>query len=261
MTAEPVILLEDVAVSYAERVAVRDVTMDITNHRVTALIGPSGCGKTTLLRSLNRMTDLTPQAYVSGTVSYRGRDVYGPDVDPTEIRRRIGMVFQKANVFPKSIYDNVAYGPRLHRVDGDLDALVEDSLTRAALWEEVKDVLHSEASQLSGGQQQRLVIARCLATGPDVILMDEPTASLDPVATGAIEQLIAELAVDYTIVLVTHDLAQARRISDATAYFSAEYDATGTRFGRLVEWAPTPRLFADPQDPRTAAYISGTSGA
>ena len=251
--------LVDVSVAYGEQVAVQDVTMAIEARQVTALIGPSGCGKTTLLRCLNRMNDLIPDARVSGLVSYRGTDLYGPAVDPIHIRQRIGMVFQKPNPFPKSIRDNVAYGPRLNHAKGNLDELVERCLTRVGLWDEVRADLGRSALQLSGGQQQRLVIARCLAVDPDVILMDEPCASLDPIATATIEDLMIELAADYTIVLVTHNLAQATRVSDHTAFFAAEYDEAGSRRGRLVEHAPTADLFASPRDPRTQDYLAGRS--
>ena len=249
--------LEDVSVSYGEQLAVQDVTMTIEARQVTALIGPSGCGKTTLLRCLNRLNDLIPEARVGGLVSYRGTDLYGPGVDPIEIRQRIGMVFQKPNPFPKSIRDNVAYGPRLRHEKADLDELVERCLTRVGLWDEVRNDLGRSALQLSGGQQQRLVIARCLAVDPDVILMDEPAASLDPIAIERIEDLMVELAADYTIVLVTHNLQQATRVADHTAFFAAEFDEQGARRGRLVEHAPTAVLFEDPQDQRTRDYIAG----
>jgi phosphate transport system ATP-binding protein len=255
-SASEVFLLDGVQVWYGTHLAVEHVTMSIEQSRVTAFIGPSGCGKTTLLRTLNRMNDLVPEARVEGSVLFRGADLYGPDADPTQIRRLVGMVFQKPNVFPKSIYDNVAYGPRIHHMKVDLDEVVERCLTRVGLWDEVKQDLDSSAQQLSGGQQQRLVIARCLAVDPDVILMDEPAASLDPIATERIEDLMVELAADFTIVLVTHNLQQAKRVADYTAYFSAEFDEDGVRHGHLVEFGPTDALFANPADPRTQDYIS-----
>ena len=205
--------LADVSVSYGTVLAVKDVSMGISHQGITALIGPSGCGKSTLLMSLNRLTDLVPSARLIGTISFDGTDIHAPDTDLVDLRRRIGVVFQKPNAFPKSIYDNVAYGPRVHGMTHDLDALVERSLVRAGLWDEVKDDLQRSATALSGGQQQRLVVARCLALDPEVILMDEPTASLDPVASGTIEELVAQLATDYTVVLVTHDLQQAARLA------------------------------------------------
>ena len=248
--------LADVSVSYGTVLAVKDVSMGISHQGITALIGPSGCGKSTLLMSLNRLTDLVPSARMIGTISFDGTDIHAPDTDLVDLRRRIGVVFQKPNAFPKSIYDNVAYGPRVHGMTHDLDALVERSLVRAGLWDEVKDDLQRSATALSGGQQQRLVVARCLALDPEVILMDEPTASLDPVASGTIEDLVAQLATDYTVVLVTHDLQQAARLADRTAFFSVEFDADGSRHGVLVEYGPTRDIFDNPSDPRTAAYVA-----
>ncbi len=250
-----VFVLENVSVSYADVLALSDVSMTIPPLGVTALIGPSGCGKSTLLRTLNRMNDLVPGAHLSGTVLFDGRDIHAADLDLVDLRRRVGMVFQKPNVFPVSVYDNVAYGPRLHGVSAQLDDHVEECLVRAGLWEEVKDDLGRSATALSGGQQQRLVIARCLAVDPEVILMDEPTASLDPVATTAVEELIRRLASDLTIVLVTHDLRQAQRISDRTAFFIAHVHDEKSRHGELVEYGPTAALFGQADDPRTREYV------
>ena len=257
---DPVFTLDDVSVFYGDYEAIRNVTLPIAKNEITAFIGPSGCGKSTLLRSFNRMNDLIPGARVEGVVAYHGTDIYGPDVDPIEVRRKVGMVFQKPNVFPKSIYDNVAYGPKVNGAKGNLDDLVEECLTRAALWNEVKDDLKKSAYALSGGQQQRLVIARCIAVKPEVILMDEPCASLDPIATAKIEDLMVELANDYTIVIVTHNMQQAVRVSDRTAFFTAELDDKDIRHGRLVEFGRTRELFSSPTDPRTEDYISGRFG-
>jgi phosphate transport system ATP-binding protein len=255
-----VFTLDDVSVFYGDYQAVREVNLAVGKNEITAFIGPSGCGKSTLLRSFNRMNDLIPGARVAGRLAYHGHDIYGPDVDPIEVRRRIGMVFQKPNVFPKSIYDNVAYGPKVNGMKVNSDDVVEESLTRAALWDEVKDDLKKSAYALSGGQQQRLVIARCIAVQPEVILMDEPCASLDPIATARIEDLMHELAVQYTIVIVTHNMQQAARVSDRTAFFTAEVDDNGVRHGRLVEYDQTRRLFTKPSDSRTEDYISGRFG-
>jgi phosphate transport system ATP-binding protein len=250
----------DLAVSYDGRNAIEGVTLDIGARQITALIGPSGCGKSTLLRCLNRMNDLIPGAKVHGELSYHGVDLYGPKVDPVEVRRRIGMVFQKPNPFPKTIYDNVAFGPRLEGRRRGLDDVVEEALTRAALWEEVKDKLKKSAFALSGGQQQRLCIARCLATQPDVILMDEPCSALDPIATAKIEDLMAELKQDYTIVIVTHNMQQAARASDWTAFITTNVRQDGSRTGTLVEYDLTSTLFTQPTDPRTEGYITGRFG-
>ncbi|CAB4880639.1 MAG: phosphate ABC transporter ATP-binding protein [Actinobacteria bacterium] len=255
-----VFTLDDLRVFYGDYQAIRGVSLTIAKNEITAFIGPSGCGKSTLLRSFNRMNDLIPGARVEGLLAYHGTDVYGPDVDPIEVRRRIGMVFQKPNVFPKSIYDNVAYGPRVNHIKGNMDDLVEECLTKAALWDEVKDDLKKSAYALSGGQQQRLVIARCIAVRPEVILMDEPCASLDPIATSKIEELMRQLAVEYTIVIVTHNMQQAARVSDRTAFFTAELDEAGVRHGRLIEYGPTRQIFSAPQDKRTEDYISGRFG-
>jgi phosphate transport system ATP-binding protein len=261
-TATPVIECTDVSVWYGAYQAVRKVTLPLGHNEITALIGPSGCGKSTILRSLNRMNDLIPGARVDGTITYWGQDMYSGGVDPIEVRRRIGMVFQKPNPFPKSIYDNVAYGPRVTgmKVD-DLDVHVEQALTRAALWDEVKDKLKQNAYSLSGGQQQRLCIARTIAVEPDVILMDEPCASLDPIATLRIEELMAELRDLYTIVIVTHNMQQAARIADRTAFFTAAVDPqTGERHGELVEFDRTSTIFENPADSRTEGYVSGRFG-
>ena len=253
--------LDDLAMSYDGRQAVRHVDLRIGERQITALIGPSGCGKSTVLRCFNRMNDLIPGARVTGKLMFRGSDLYAPDVDVIEVRRRIGMVFQKPNPFPKSIYDNVAYGPRVNHLKvGTMDDLVEGALTRAALWDEVKDKLKTNALRLSGGQQQRLCIARCIAVRPEVLLMDEPASALDPIATAKIEDLLRELARDYTIVIVTHNMQQAARISDRTAFFTVEVDEKGQRYGRLIEADLTSVIFRNPRDPRTEDYISGRFG-
>jgi phosphate transport system ATP-binding protein len=236
--------------------AVKDIDLDIGERRVTAIIGPSGTGKSTLLRAFNRMNDLIEGAHVTGTVKYRGVDLYAPQVDPVEVRRRIGMVFQKPNPFPKSIYDNVAFGPRVAGMKGNLDDLVEESLRRAALWGEVNDKLKSLATSLSGGQQQRLCIARAIAVQPDVILMDEPCSALDPVATLRIEELMMDLKKNYTIVIVTHNMQQAARASDETIFLTMGDD----RAGYLVEKGPTPQIFTNPHNRLTEDYVSGRFG-
>jgi phosphate transport system ATP-binding protein len=257
---EPVFEMTDVAVSYSGKAAIEGVTFSIAQRQITALIGPSGCGKSTFLRSLNRMNDLIEGASLTGSVTYHGVDLYGPRVDPVEVRRRIGMVFQKPNPFPKSIFDNIAYGPRLLGKRRGLDDVVEHALTRAALWDEVKDKLKESAFALSGGQQQRLCIARCLAVEPDVILMDEPCSALDPIATARIEDLMEELKRDYTIVIVTHNMQQAARASDMTAFITTDVHDDGTRVGRLVEFDETNTIFTQPSDPRTEGYITGRFG-
>ena len=257
---EPVFEVRDLSVHYGATLAIDDLGFDVPEHRITALIGPSGCGKSTFLRCLNRMNDLVPGAKVAGDVRYHGEDLYGPRVDAVEVRRRIGMVFQKPNPFPKSIYDNVAFGPRVNGMRGNLDDTVEQALVRAALWDEVKDKLKKSAFALSGGQQQRLCIARCLAVEPDVILMDEPCSALDPIATARIEDLMTELKRDYTIVIVTHNMQQAARVSDMTAFLTTEVDESGARVGRLVEFDRTERIFTNPSDPRTEGYITGRFG-
>ncbi|MFA7324201.1 MAG: phosphate ABC transporter ATP-binding protein [Candidatus Nanopelagicales bacterium] len=248
--------IRELSVSYSGVPALSDISLDIPERGVSAIIGPSGSGKSTLLRTLNRMNDLVEGVRIEGRVAFRGRDLYGPDVDPTQIRRQIGMVFQKPNVFPRSIYDNVAYGPRLHHQPGNLDEIVREALVRSGLWEEVKHDLKQHAMTLSGGQQQRLVIARCIAVAPAAILMDEPTSSLDPLATVRVEELISELAADYTIVLVTHNLRQASRIADWTAFLAAERSASGVLHGRLAEVGPTSQLFTAPVDQRTKRFIA-----
>ena len=260
--ANPLIFdISDVAVYYGTFRAVRDVTIPIREREITALIGPSGCGKTTVLRSFNRMNDLIEGARVEGKILYHGVDLYDEQVDPVEVRRRIGMVFQKPNPFPKSIYDNIAFGPRIAGFKGNMDELVEESLHRAALWEEVKSKLKDSAMALSGGQQQRLCIARAIATRPDVILMDEPCSALDPIATQRIEDLMQELLSDYTIVIVTHNMQQAARISDRTAFFTAEAaEGTGDRTGLLVEYDRTDSIFTQPADKRTEDYVTGRFG-
>jgi phosphate transport system ATP-binding protein len=258
---EVVFALRDISVFYNGVPAVRDITMDIYRNQVTALIGPSGCGKSTLIRCLNRMNDLIPAATVEGQLLYHGEDLYGPRVDPIQVRKLIGMVFQKPNPFPKSIYDNVAFGPRVLDMDGDMDEIVEGALRRAALWDEVKDRLNANAYGMSGGQQQRLCIARCVAVSPDVILMDEPCSALDPISTGKIEDLMAELKRDYSIVIVTHNMQQAARVSDRTAFLMVELDATeSNRWGRIVEYDDTERIFTNPSDPRTEDYVTGKVG-
>ncbi|WP_240696769.1 phosphate ABC transporter ATP-binding protein PstB [Cellulosimicrobium funkei] len=253
---------EAVSVHYGGFRAVREVSLAFGHNEITALIGPSGCGKSTILRSLNRMNDLVEGARVTGSVRYWGQDMYGAGVDPIEVRRRIGMVFQKPNPFPKSIYDNIAYGPRVTGMKvSSMDDHVEQALTRAALWDEVKDKLKQSAYGLSGGQQQRLCIARTIAVEPDVILMDEPCASLDPIATMRIETLMTELRDLYTIVIVTHNMQQAARVADRTAFFTAAVDeATGDRTGELVEFDRTAKIFENPADQRTEDYITGRFG-
>ena len=256
-----VIELRDVSVYYGAYQAVRNVDLTIQQNQITAMIGPSGCGKSTVLRSLNRMNDLIAGAKVVGTVSYHGQDLYARDVDPIEVRRRIGMVFQKPNPFPKSIYDNVAYGPRVTGMKvSNMDDLVEEALTGAALWDEVKDQLKKSALALSGCQQQRLCIARTIAVKPEVILMDEPCSALDPIATTKIEDLMAQLAKQYTIVIVTHNMQQAARVSDKTAFFTAEVDAKGVRHGKLVEFDQTEKIFSNPAQQQTEDYITGRFG-
>jgi phosphate transport system ATP-binding protein len=258
---EIVFQLSGVEVRYSGVTAVQDVNVDIAANEITAFIGPSGCGKTTVLRSLNRLHDITPGAEVLGKVTYHGEDLYGSKVDPAEVRRRIGMVFQKPNPFPKSVYDNVAYGPRINGTKrSEINDMVEKALTQAALWDEVHGKLRKSALALSGGQQQRLCIARCLAVAPDVILMDEPCSALDPIATARIEDLMDELKNEYTIVIVTHNMQQAARVSDRTAFFTAEVDDAGHRRGRLIEYDVTETIFTTPSDPRTEGYITGRFG-
>jgi len=257
---EPIFELSGVEVAYSGKVAVRDIGFDIAAKEITALIGPSGCGKSTLLRCLNRMNDLVPGATVAGSIQYHGQDLYGPTVDPVEVRKRIGMVFQKPNPFPKSIYDNIAFGPRVLGMKGDMDEIVERALKRGALWDEVKDRLKTNAFGMSGGQQQRLCIARTLATDPDVILMDEPCSALDPISTGKIEDLMLELRERYSIVIVTHNMQQAARVSDMTAFFTVQLEDDGHRTGRMVEFDETQTIFTNPSDERTEAYVTGKVG-
>jgi phosphate transport system ATP-binding protein len=247
-------------VSYGDFRAVDGVDLAVREQEITAFIGPSGCGKTTVLRCFNRMNDLIEIARVDGSIEYHGVDLYGDGVDPVEVRRRIGMVFQKPNPFPKSIYDNIAFGPRIGGYAGDLDGLVEESLTRAALWDEVKDKLDDSAYALSGGQQQRLCIARAIATSPDVLLMDEPCSALDPIATLRIEELMLELKRDYTIIIVTHNMQQAARVSDRTAFFTVDVADDGQRTGRLVEFDDTGAIFTNPSQQATEDYITGRFG-
>jgi len=256
----PVFTVDDVNVSYHGVPAISGVTFEVTANAVTALIGPSGCGKSTLLRSFNRMNDLIIGAEVEGRIAYHGADLYAAGVDPVEVRRRIGMVFQKPNPFPKSIYDNVAFGPRLRRNRRGLDEVVERALTRAALWDEVKDKLKESAFALSGGQQQRLCIARCLAVEPDVLLMDEPCSALDPIATARIEDLMDELKRDVTILIVTHNMQQAARTSEMTAFITTDVGEDGSRVGRLVEYDETGTIFTTPADSRTEGYVTGRFG-
>lgn len=260
---EMVMESQDLGVHYGDFLAVRDVNLQIHRGEITALIGPSGCGKSTIIRCFNRMNDLIPTAKVGGRVFYRGIDLYGPLANAGEVRRRIGMVFQKPNPFPKSIYDNVAFGPRVNGKPSksETDEIVEKSLRRAALWEEVKDRLKQSAYSLSGGQQQRLCIARALAVDPDVLLMDEPCSSLDPIATARIEDLMVDIKAHYPIVIVTHNMQQAARVSDRTAFFNTELGSNSSRpTGVLVEYDSTRKIFSNPSDERTEQYISGRMG-
>ena len=258
---EAIFGIDEVGVSYNGNPAVRDITFDIGINEITALIGPSGCGKSTLIRCLNRMNDLIPGAEVTGTLTYHGQDLYASTVDAVEVRKRIGMVFQKPNPFPKSIYENIAFGPRVLGMKGDMDEIVESALRRGALWDEVKDRLKTNAFGMSGGQQQRLCIARALATDPDVILMDEPCSALDPISTGKIEDLMLELRENYSIVIVTHNMQQAARVSDMTAFFTVQMDDDGNqRTGRMVEFDDTEKVFTNPSDERTEAYVTGKMG-
>jgi phosphate transport system ATP-binding protein len=247
----PALESADLSVYYGEKHAIQDVSFTIPPNQVVALIGPSGCGKSTLLRCFNRMNDLIRTARIEGRVDFHGQNLYAPEIDPVEVRRRIGMVFQKPNPFPKSIYDNVAFGPRVNGMKDDLDTLVESSLRSAALWDEVSDRLNDSAYALSGGQQQRLCIARTLAVRPEILLMDEPASALDPIATQKIEELIYELKKDYTIVIVTHNMQQAARISDYTAFLY---------MGQLIEYGPTETIFTNPREERTEAYVTGRFG-
>ena len=258
--AKTVFDLQGLTVTYDGKAAVKDVTMGIHEKEITALIGPSGCGKSTLIRCLNRMNDLIPSATVEGQCLYHGHDLYGPDVDPVEVRKRIGMVFQKPNPFPKSIFDNIAFGPRVLGFP-DVKERVERALRSAALWDEVKDRLDENAYGMSGGQQQRLCIARCIAVDPDVILMDEPCSALDPISTGRIEDLMMELKEQYSIVIVTHNMQQAARVSNRTAFLIVELDAEEEkRWGELVEYDETDKIFTNPSDKRTEDYVTGKVG-
>jgi len=257
---EAVFTLRDVQVAYGGVPAVENVTFELSKNHITAFIGPSGCGKSTLLRCLNRMNDLIPSASVSGSVRFYDQDLYAPDIDPVQVRKRIGMVFQKPNPFPKSIYENIAFGPRVLGMKGDMDEIVETALRKGALWDEVKDRLKTNAFGMSGGQQQRLCIARTMAVEPDVILMDEPCSALDPISTGAIEELMLELKKNYSIVIVTHNMQQAARVSDMTAFYNVDKLEAGKRVGKLVEFAPTAKIFTAPDDPRTEEYVTGKFG-
>ena len=253
--------IKDLSVSYADKLAVKDISLDVHKNSVTALIGPSGCGKSTLIRCLNRMNDLVPSARVDGQLLYHGEDLYGPKVDPVQVRKLIGMVFQKPNPFPKSIYENIAFGPRTLGYKGDMDERVEKALRAAALWDEVKDRLDDNAYGMSGGQQQRLCIARCIAVEPDTILMDEPCSALDPISTGKIEDLITELKQKYSIVIVTHNMQQAARVSDMTAFLIVELTADEkNRWGEIVEYDDTEKIFTNPADKRTEDYVTGKVG-
>jgi phosphate transport system ATP-binding protein len=260
---DPLIAVEKLDIYYGDFHAVRGVDMLIGRNEITALIGPSGCGKSTVIRCFDRMNDLIPTARVEGRVLFHGQDLYAKDVDPIEVRRRVGMVFQKPNPFPKSIFDNVAYGPKVVGEKLSKKAMaerVEQALTGAALWDEVKDKLDQNGLSLSGGQQQRLCIARAIATKPEVILMDEPCSALDPIATAKIEDLMQDLVRDFTIIIVTHNMQQAARVSDRTAFFTANVDGKGHRYGQLVEYDRTSKIFTNPDDPRTEDYISGRFG-
>lgn len=258
--AEAIFQLEQVSVYYGKFEAVRQVNMEIPKNQITAFIGPSGCGKSTLLRCFNRLNDLIPSARVEGRITYHDRNLYGRGMEAVEVRRRIGMVFQKPNPFPKSIYDNIAFGARVNGYRGDLDELVERSLQKAALWDEVKDKLRENGLSLSGGQQQRLCIARAIAIEPEVLLMDEPCSALDPISTLKIEELIQELKQTYTIVIVTHNMQQASRASDMAAFFNVVTSEEGKRSGYLVEYNRTEKLFSNPQEESTKEYVSGRFG-
>ncbi|MGV0029018.1 phosphate ABC transporter ATP-binding protein PstB [Phormidesmis priestleyi] len=258
--SEAVLRTEDLKVFYGDKIALKDVSMEIPKNQITALIGPSGCGKSTLLRCFNRLNDLIEDCRVEGKAFYRDKELYASKVDPVEVRRRIGMVFQKPNPFPKSIYENIAYGARINGHKDKLDELVEKSLQQSALWDEVKDKLKESGLSLSGGQQQRLCLARAISLEPEVILMDEPTSSLDPISSQKVEELLQQLKEKYTIVIVTHSMQQARRASDFTAFFNAEAAEKGNRFGYLVEHKETKAIFDDPQEDATKSYVSGNFG-
>jgi phosphate transport system ATP-binding protein len=260
ITREVVFSIRDVSVSYGSQLALTGVTLDIHKNLITALIGPSGCGKSTFIRCLNRMNDLIQGVQVGGKILYHGIDLYGSGTDPVEVRRRIGMVFQRPNPFPKSIYDNVSFAPKKLGLPGDMDERVERSLRQAALWDEVKDRLKRSALGLSGGQQQRLCIARAVAIEPDVILLDEPASALDPISTSAIEDLMQDLKRDYTLVIVTHNMQQAARVAEMTAFFSLDVKQDGSRHGVLVEYDATEKIFTQPADERTEGYVTGRFG-
>jgi phosphate transport system ATP-binding protein len=253
-------VVQDVKVYYGDFMALKEVNVEIPKNKVTAFIGPSGCGKSTLLRCFNRMNDLIPGARVEGEIKYQGKNIYDDKINSVKVRRQVGMVFQRPNPFPKSIYENIAFGPRANGYKGNMDELVEQSLRRAALWDEVKDKLKAKGTDLSGGQQQRLCIARAIAMKPDVILMDEPASALDPISTQQVEQLCLELKEQYTIIIVTHNMQQASRISDMTAFFNTETDESGKRRGKLVEFSPTKEIFDSPRTKEARAYISGQFG-
>ncbi|MBD1835291.1 phosphate ABC transporter ATP-binding protein [Cyanobacteria bacterium FACHB-472] len=253
-------VVQDVKVYYGDFIALHEVNVEIPKNQVTAFIGPSGCGKSTLLRCFNRMNDLIPGARVEGEIKYQGKNIYDRNINPVKVRRQVGMVFQRPNPFPKSIYENIAFGPRANGYKGNMDELVEQSLRRAALWAEVKDKLKAKGTDLSGGQQQRLCIARAIAMKPDVILMDEPASALDPISTQQVEELCLELKEQYTIIIVTHNMQQASRISDMTAFFNTETDGSGKRRGKLVEFSPTEEIFDTPRTKEARAYISGQFG-
>ncbi len=257
-TPEYVIETKDLFIFYGSFTAVSEVNMKIEKQKVTAIIGPSGCGKSTLLRAFNRMNDFVPSSYATGEVLMRGQNLYGSNIDPVEVRRRIGMVFQKPNPFPKSIYENISWGAKINGFKGNMDELVEQSLRDAALWDEVKDKLKKSAYELSGGQQQRLCIARTIAIQPEVILMDEPASALDPISTLRIEELMQELKKNYTIIIVTHNMQQAARVSDYTAMMMLEED--GSRSGTVIEFSETKKIFTNPQDKRTEDYVTGRFG-
>jgi phosphate transport system ATP-binding protein len=257
---EQVFDIQDLTASYHGRPALKDVSMQVYKNLVTAIIGPSGCGKSTYIRCLNRMNDLVPGFSLTGTIRYHGQDISTSDVDPVAVRRRIGMVFQRPNPFPKSIYENIAFGLRVNGMKDNLDDRVKDALTRAALWEEVGSRLKDSALGLSGGQQQRLCIARAIAVQPDVVLLDEPASALDPIATSAIEDLMHELKQDYTFVIVTHNMQQAARVADMTAFFSISRGDEGHRYGQLVEYDTTEKIFTAPADRRTEDYVTGRFG-
>jgi len=260
VSQEAIFRLTDVQVSYGGVPAVENVTFDLMKNEITAFIGPSGCGKSTLLRCLNRMNDLITSARVTGEVLYHDQNLYAADVDPVQVRKRIGMVFQKPNPFPKSIYENIAFGPRVLGMKGDMDEIVETALRKGALWDEVKDRLKTNAFGMSGGQQQRLCIARTMAVEPDVILMDEPCSALDPISTGAIEELMLGLKANYSIIIVTHNMQQAARVSDKTAFYNVDKLEEGKRVGKLVEFAATEKIFTSPDDIRTEEYVTGKFG-